>query len=189
MKEVVEWYGGALQLIMLTILSIAMLTTLVLTARPRSAEAARSRPAGHTAVSAVTQGSLIALDDQGTPREFCPLKHTDVKIETSGFLARARVTQQFENSFSEKIEAVYTFPLPPHAAVDEMTLTVGERIVKAKIKPREEAQAIYEAARARGHVAGLLEQERPNIFTQTVANILPGEKVTVTISYVERLKY
>jgi Ca-activated chloride channel family protein len=117
------------------------------------------------------------------------LKHTDVKAEVSGFLARVRVTQQFENPFPDKIEAVYTFPLPQRAAVDEMTLTVGDRVVKAKIKLREEAQAIYEAARRRGHVAGLLEQERPNIFTQAIANILPGEKVTVTISYVETLTY
>jgi Ca-activated chloride channel family protein len=137
----------------------------------------------------ITQGSLISLDDQGRLREQCPLKHTDVKAEVSGFLARIRVTQQFENPFADKIEAVYTFPLPQRAAVDDLTLTVGDRVVKGRIKPREEAQAIYEAARRRGHVAGLLDQERPNIFTQAIANIRPGEKVTVTISYVETLKY
>ena len=137
----------------------------------------------------VSQGSLITIDSEGRPQSVCPLKHTDVQVEVSGFLARTRVTQQFENPFPDKIEAVYTFPLPQRAAVDEMTLRVGDRVVKAKIKRREEAQAIYEAARATGHVAGLLDQERPNIFTQSVANISPGEAVTVTISYVEALKY
>ncbi len=137
----------------------------------------------------VSQGSLISIDGEGRPQSVCPLKHTDVQVEVSGFLARTRVTQQFENPFPDKIEAVYTFPLPQRAAVDEMTLRVGDRVVKAKIKRREEAQAIYKAARAKGHVAGLLDQERPNIFTQSVANISPGEAVTVTISYVEALTY
>jgi Ca-activated chloride channel family protein len=136
-----------------------------------------------------TQGSLQVLDDKGQPRGVCPLKHTDVKAEISGFLSRVRVTQEFENPFKEKIEAVYTFPLPQSAAVDDMTMMVGSRTVKGKILRREEAQAVYEAARSNGQVASLLDQERPNIFTQSVANIMPGEKVTVTISYVETLKY
>ncbi|MEJ2231389.1 MAG: VIT and VWA domain-containing protein, partial [Nitrospirales bacterium] len=76
-----------------------------------------------------------------------------------------------------------------HAAVDAMTLTVGDRVVKGSIKKREEARAIYEAAKRRGNVTGLLDQERPNIFTQSVANILPGEQISVTISYVETLSY
>ncbi|MDT4955416.1 MAG: Ca-activated chloride channel [Acidobacteriota bacterium] len=136
-----------------------------------------------------TPGALQVLDAQGQPRGVCPLKHTDVKAEISGFLSRVRVTQEFENPFKDKIEAVYTFPLPQSAAVDDMTMMVGSRTVKGKILRREEAQAVYEAARSNGQVAGLLDQERPNIFTQSVANIMPGEKVTVTISYVETLKY
>jgi len=135
------------------------------------------------------QGCLISLDPHGQPAGLFPLKHTDVKVEISGFLARARVTQLFENPYTDKIEAVYTFPLPQRAAVGDMTITVGDRVVKGKIKRREEAQAIYEAAKTKGHVAGLLDQERPNIFIQSVANIMPGEKVTVTISYVETLTY
>ena len=119
----------------------------------------------------------------------CPLKHTDVKAEISGFISRVVVTQQFENPFNEKIEAVYTFPLPQNAAVDDMTMIVGERTVRGKILPREEAQAVYEAAKSSGQVASLLDQERPNIFTQSVANILPGEQIKITISYVETLNY
>ncbi|HEV7858450.1 MAG TPA: VIT and VWA domain-containing protein [Pyrinomonadaceae bacterium] len=136
-----------------------------------------------------TQGALQALDASGKPAGICPLKHTDVKAEISGFLSRVVVTQEFENPFKDKIEAVYTFPLPQAAAVDDMTMRVGDRTVRGRILRREEAQAVYEAAREAGQVASLLDQERPNIFTQSVANIMPGEKVTVQISYVERLKY
>lgn len=140
-------------------------------------------------IEKITQGSLLIRDDHGVPRYESPLKHTDVKAEISGFLARVTVTQEFENTASDKVEAVYVFPLPHGAAVDAMTLDVGSRTVKGVIKRREEARAIYDAARNAGKVAALLDQERPNIFTQSVANILPGEKVKVMIRYVERLKY
>src|SRR6185295_3547279 len=76
-----------------------------------------------------------------------------------------------------------------NAAVDDMTMRVGGRTIHGRIKRREEARAVYEAARSAGHVASLLDQERPNIFTQSVANIMPGEQIVVTISYVETLKY
>jgi Ca-activated chloride channel family protein len=137
----------------------------------------------------VTQGALTGLAADGQLRGACPLKRTGVKAEITGFLARVTVTQEFENPYPDKIEAVYTFPLPRLAAVDDMTMQVGERVVRGKIKRREEARAIYDAARRRGQVASLLDQERPNIFTQHVANILPGNKVTITLSYVETLKY
>jgi len=136
-----------------------------------------------------TSGSLQAIDGSGKPKGACPLKHTDVKAEISGFLSRVNVTQEFENNFDDKIEAVYTFPLPQNAAVDDMTMTVGDRTVRGKILRREEAQAVYEAARTNGQTASLLDQERPNIFTQSVANILPGEQIKIMISYVETLKY
>lgn len=137
----------------------------------------------------ITQGTLQVLDPGGNAKGVCPLKHTDVKAQISGFLTRVTVTQQFENPFTEKIEAVYTFPLPANAAVDDMTMLVGDRTVRGKILKREEAQAVYEAAKNSGQRASLLEQERPNIFTQSVANILPGEQIKITISYVETLKY
>ena len=136
-----------------------------------------------------TSGSLAALDATGKAKGLCPLKHTDVKAEISGFISRVVVTQQFQNPFKEKIEAVYTFPLPQNAAIDDMTMIVGERTVRGKILPREEARIVYEAAKSSGKAAALLDQQRPNIFTQQVANILPGEQVKITISYVETLSY
>src|SRR5258706_13518585 len=96
------------------------------------AAGAISRNSSVQAQGSTTEGSLLALDAQGKPEGQCPLKHTDVKTEISGFLARVIVTQQFENSFTDKIEAVYTFPLPKTAAVDNMTIVVGYRTEKAK---------------------------------------------------------
>jgi Ca-activated chloride channel family protein len=137
----------------------------------------------------VTQGSLFQLDRDGLPVGECPLKHTSVKTDVSGFLARVTVTQDFENRTGEKIEAVYTFPLPQRAAVDEMDMDVGGRIVRGVIRHREEARRIFEEARRRGNVAALLDQERPNIFTQSVTNIVPGANVRITISYLVLLGY
>ncbi|HMF54836.1 MAG TPA: VIT domain-containing protein, partial [Pyrinomonadaceae bacterium] len=168
---------------------IAFTIAIALTAIALYAASNRTTTVAHAETNQVTEGALQAVDPQGHPRGACPLKHTDVKAEISGFLSRVTVTQEFENSFNEKIEAVYVFPLPQSAAVDDMTMHVGTRTVKGKIMRREQAQAVYEAARAGGHVASLLDQERPNIFTQSVANIMPGERVTVEISYVETLKY
>jgi Ca-activated chloride channel family protein len=136
-----------------------------------------------------TEGTLQVIDREGNPRTLCPLQHTDVRAQISGSLARVTVTQKFTNPLNEKIEAVYVFPLPAAAAVDEMTMIVGDRKVRGTIKQREEARAIYEAARDSGRVASLLDQERPNIFTQSVANILPGAEVKIEISYVETMKY
>src|SRR2546423_11021126 len=135
------------------------------------------------------RASLMAFDPTGKPAGECPLRHTEVKAEVSGFISRVNVTQEFLNPFEDKIEAVYTFPLPVAAAVDDMTMRVGERTIKGKIMRREDAQAAYKEAKSQGHVASLLDQERPNIFTQSVANIMPGQSVVITISYVETLKY
>jgi Ca-activated chloride channel family protein len=159
-----------------------LLLLLVITPQPRVLAAP-----GETA--SATPGSLTIVGKDGKMQGACPLKHTDVRAGISGFLARVTVTQIFSNSATQNIEAVYTFPLPQDAAVDDMTIQIGDRTVRGLIKRREEARAIYEHAKNTGHVAALLDQERPNIFTQSVANILPGEQVTVTISYVQTLRY
>lgn len=137
----------------------------------------------------ITEGSLRVFDDEGKQRGLCPLKNTDVKAEISGFLTRVTVTQTFQNPFAEKIEAVYIFPLPNDAAVDDMTIQIGDRFIKSKIMERQKAQEVYETAKQEGKTAALLEQQRPNIFTQSVANITPNAEIKVVISYVETLKY
>ncbi|MGJ5208774.1 marine proteobacterial sortase target protein [Bradyrhizobium sp. HKCCYLR20261] len=107
----------------------------------------------------------------------------DVDIVVSGPTARARVTQLFRNTSSQWLEAVYVYPLPPDSAVDSLKMIVGDRVVVGDIKPRQEAKVIYEQAKRDGKTAALTEQERPNIFTNSVANIGPGETVLVQIEY------
>ncbi len=139
--------------------------------------------------SSLTQGILLALLPNGRATGECPLKHTDVIATVSGYVARVKVKQTFQNSYPHKIEALYTFPLPETAAVDEMTINVGQRLIRGVIKKREEAQEIYQRAKMQGRLAALLDQERSNIFTQAVANIEPGQTVTVELQYVELIPY
>ena len=119
----------------------------------------------------------------------CPLEHTNVVADIQGFIARVTVRQVFGNPLDRKIEAVYVFPLSQNAAVDHMVMEVGDRRVIGQVLERAAAREVYEQAVAAGHVAGLLDQERPNIFTQSVANIEPGAKVVIEISYVEVVRY
>jgi Ca-activated chloride channel homolog len=116
-----------------------------------------------------------------------PLKHTDVKASIDGFIATVKVVQQFHNPYDTKIEAVYVFPLPDNAAVNEFVMTLGERRIRGIIRERNEAEEIYREAKSQGYVASLLTQERPNIFTQSVANIEPGREIDVTIKYFHTL--
>jgi Ca-activated chloride channel family protein len=118
-----------------------------------------------------------------------PLKHTDVQGQISGYIATVEVTQQFHNPYDEKIEAVYVFPLPQNAAINEFIMTIGERRIRGIIRERKEAERIYRQARDQGYVASLLTQERPNIFTQKVANIEPGKEIDVNIKYFNTLAY
>lgn len=136
-----------------------------------------------------TEGTLYAVNKKGAEIGSVPLKDTKVNASISGFIARVNVRQEFTNSFTEPIEAVYVFPLSQNGAVDNMTMTVGTRVIRGTIMKREEARQVYETAKAAGQTASLLDQERPNIFTQAVANIMPGESVIIDISYVENLKY
>jgi len=137
----------------------------------------------------VTQGALRAVNEDGEVILEFPLKHTSVYAQISGFLAQVEVKQHFHNPHNEKIEAVYVFPLPENSAVNEMIMVVGTRNIYGEIHKRIEARQIYEQARAAGKRTALLEQERPNIFTQSVANIQPGEEIVITIRYVQALKY
>ena len=118
-----------------------------------------------------------------------PLKHTDVKASVAGYIASVDVTQQFQNPYAEKIEATYVFPLPHNAAVNEFVMTIGDRKIRGVVRERAEAEKIYQEAKSQGYVASLLTQERPNIFTQAVANIEPGKSIDVNIKYFNTLAY
>ena len=116
-----------------------------------------------------------------------PLEHTDVHAQVRGHVARVHLSQRFVNDRSEAIELTYTFPLPENAAVDDMRMVIGERVIESEVQTRDEASETFAAAREAGHTAALLEQERPNVFTQSVTNVPPGEAVEVEIDYLQTL--
>ncbi|MBV6631983.1 MAG: marine proteobacterial sortase target protein [Alphaproteobacteria bacterium] len=113
----------------------------------------------------------------------------EVEISVSGMVARTMVTQHFANPREDWVEALYVFPLPETAAVDRLRLTIGDRVIEGAIAEREEAQRQFEEARDAGKTASLLSQERPNIFTNAVTNIAPGETVTVQIGFEQPVDY
>jgi Ca-activated chloride channel family protein len=118
-----------------------------------------------------------------------PLAHTRVVAQVSGNVARVEVTQYYLNPSKDRLEVVYAFPLPPNAAVTDMLFRVGNRVVLSEVKPREEAKRTYQAAKQEGRTAALTEQERPNLFTQSVANVPPGDTVAVVLRYVHEVPF
>lgn len=133
----------------------------------------------------VGSGALVCeIEDREVP---VPLAHTEVDATVTGFVAAVDVRQTFENPFDTKIEAIYRFPLPQNAAVHEFVMQIGERRIRGLIREREEAERTYLHARAQGFTASLLTQERPNVFTQAVANIEPGKSIDVDIRYLHTI--
>ena len=172
---------------LLSAAAVLALSVLAIVLFTRSTE--RSAIADGGLVQVAEGGALDALDADGNTLGPCPLQHTDVQVAISGLFARTIVEQTYANPYPRTIEAVYTFPLSHRAAVDRMTMVVtgpsGEKTIEGEVKERSVARAIYEEARESGYVASLLEQERPNIFTQSVANIEPGATVRVRIATIE----
>ena len=124
-------------------------------------------------------------DQAGAER--LPLKRSSVAVSIAGVIADVRLSQVYKNEGLLPIEAVYIFPGSTRAAVYGMRMTVGERVLRAKIEERQAAQVAYTQAKAQGKTASLLEQQRPNVFQMNVANILPGDEVQVELSYTELL--
>ncbi len=134
-------------------------------------------------------GSLLIETNQVGQYYLAPTVDTDVKMDINGVIARVNVTQHFTNPSTEWVNGIYVFPLPENAAVDHMNMIIGKRIIEGKIKERKQAKQIYEQAKQQGKKASLIEQQRPNIFTNSVANIGPNEKVSISIQYQQTLSY
>ncbi|QIG50040.1 marine proteobacterial sortase target protein [Nordella sp. HKS 07] len=143
--------------------------------------------AGAGLVTPAQMGTGALLLDTNEPGKFveAPRVATDLDITVTGPIARTRVTQQFKNPTDGWIEGTYVFPLSEKAAVDSLSMVIGDRIVVGEIKERQEAKQIYEEAKAKGQKAALLDQERANVFTSQVANIGPRETVVIQIEYQE----
>ena len=116
-----------------------------------------------------------------------PLKATSARVAIAGVIADVTVTQVYRNTGSKPLEAVYVFPGSTRAAVHGLTMTLGDRVLKARIRERGQARADYEQAKQQGRSASLLEQYRPNVFQMSVANILPGDEIRVELAYTELL--
>ena len=117
--------------------------------------------------------------------ERLPLEETKADVQVAGVIARVRVTQTFRNGGRSPIEAIYVFPASTRAAVHGMRVRIGERTIEARIERKAEARAQYQQARQEGKRAALLEQERPNVFTMSVANVMPGDRLVAELDYSE----
>ncbi len=135
------------------------------------------------------EGSLLYLSPISGRYESVPLVHTDAALDVRGLVAAATVTQQYVNSSTAPIEAVYIFPLPHDAAVYDMEIRIANRVIRSEIHERAEAKRVYEAAKSEGQRAALLEEERPNILTVSIANIMPNDRIDVRLRYVEPLRW
>lgn len=134
-----------------------------------------------------TGALLLKTTEDGKYLEAPRLK-TDVTITVTGPTARATITQRFENPSDKWVEGVYVYPLPQNSAVDTLRMQVGDRFLEGDVKERVEAREIYERAAAAGYKATLIEQQRPNMFTNSVANIGPHETIVVQIEYQEAVR-
>jgi len=140
-------------------------------------------------LSDIHKGSLLYKSETSGRYIIAPTLKTDVSMKVSGMVVRTKLTQRFKNETNEWLEGIYVFPLPESAAVDHMNLRIGNRTIEGQIKERVEAKRIYTKAKRQGKKASLIEQQRPNMFTNSIANIGPGEVVTVEIEYQQILKY
>ena len=134
-------------------------------------------------------GAALLLTGESGECAAAPILDTEITIAVTGIIARARVTQKFYNPGDDWVEGVYIFPLPDGAAVDHLRMFVGDRIIEGQIRERESARADYEAAKRSGVRASLVEQQRPNIFTTSVANIGPEETVEIVLELQDVVRY
>jgi Ca-activated chloride channel homolog len=133
-------------------------------------------------LSELESGQLVFRQSQGHYL-VSPMVDTNVEMEIVGLLARVKVSQTFANPTQYWQEGIYVFPLPETAAVDRLWMKIGEQIIEGEIHPKKQAKKIYQQAKSSGKRASLVEQQRPNMFTSSIANIAPDEQITVIIEY------
>ncbi len=112
---------------------------------------------------------------------------THTQVDVAGVVARVVIRQTYFNASSRAIDATYVFPASTHAAVDGLTMHIGDRRIEAKVQPRAKARATFERAKAEGKTATLLEQHRPNVFQSSLSNVMPGDRIDVELRYTELL--
>ena len=155
--------------------------------QPPQEAARQAEPQPRPPLPDVGEGCLLFRSPISGRYEPIPLERTSVALDVRGLVVAATVSQQYSNNTGGAIEAVYVFPLPHDAAVYDMEMIIGNRRIRSLIKERAEAKKTYAAAKAEGKRAALVEEERPNIFTTSVANIMPGDRIEVRLRYVQPL--
>ncbi|MDR4308765.1 marine proteobacterial sortase target protein [Chelatococcus sambhunathii] len=171
-----------LQLFLLSLAFVASVGGLIVSTVAASAETA-ARKLAFVTPSDMKSGALLFRGSEPGKYVEAPRVKADYDVTVSGPTIRTRVTQAFTNPTDGWVEGVYVYPLPEKSAVDTMKLVVGDRVIVADVKERQEAKRVYEEAKADGKTAALVEQERPNLFTNSVANIGPGETIVVQMEY------
>jgi Ca-activated chloride channel family protein len=174
---------GSLRRNLVALFSATALTPLMAVADPAPPQLPRD---GLVTKGEVSSGSLLLASS--TPGRYveAPLVAAHVDMTISGPIVRTTLTQRFTNPTDKWVEGVYAFPLPEDAAVDTLRVIIGDKFIEGDIKERKEARVIFEEAARNGQRAGLVEEERPNLFTTSLANIGPGETVAVQIEYQDK---
>src|SRR5690606_33148149 len=179
-RRIIKWF-----LILLLAVTLAVVASV--------ARAAPHAESDYTQSSQLAphQASAGTLLFKGIDASFSAAMHheSEAQVTIKGMLAKVVLRQRFENTSSEWVEGVYVFPLGETAAVSRMVMEIGERKIVAQIKEKQEAQRIYQQAKSEGRRAALTEQERPNLFTQSIANIGPGEVVTIELHFHETVSF
>jgi Ca-activated chloride channel homolog len=150
---------------------------------------ARAQPEQAVHPNGVQSGQMLFHDRASGHYTAAVMQDSRVHFDISGMLARVQLEQTFENRTDGWVEAVYAFPLPDSAAVKAMEMRIGERRILGQIKEKSLAREIYHKARKAGKKTSLVEQQRPNLFTNRVANIAAGERITVRLEYVQPVVY
>lgn len=175
--------------------SLWLAVLLMLFVHPLYAEAAPGERApvdsqpGDTRMVSEPAGVLHFVDPSGNWREPAIVLDSEFDIRVSGLIADSRLTRRFQNTSGDWREGVFVFPLPDNASVYGLTMTIGERTIVGKVRPKAEARKTYDQAKRAGKHAARLDQQRPNLFTARVANIPPGETISVDLRYQQPVAY
>jgi Ca-activated chloride channel family protein len=135
------------------------------------------------------RGSLFFQTNQDKGLSLSPSLSTKATIKVSGVVARTQLKQTFHNNSDQWVNGLYVFPLPENAALDHLQIQIGERIIEGQIKEKHEANMLFEQAKNEGKKASLIVQQRPNLFTNSIANIGPNETIVISIEYQQTLAY
>jgi len=135
----------------------------------------------------VSSGTLYLKNTSGYLD--APLLNSTVSISISGVVSKIELTQSFQNNSTDWVEGLYVFPLPNKAAVNSMIIQIGDREIMGSIHEKKQAEKQYKLAKKAGHVAGIVKQHRPNLFSTRIANIPPGESISIVLGYIQTVRY